>query len=220
MVAAIITAAGKNRRMKEDLIERGLPVKNKLLFEIHGKPIIILTVENVLNTGVDECVIVLGHFSDEIVPILESLGDKRVKIIKNPQIDVELSESLLNGVNNIKSDFCLCVAADQPSVSTKTMKRLINKVFDEDDVWNIVSILSREESGYLESTKGLGMPFACHSELLRKYLIDRKNNLNPILGNMIKNGVIFYGVPALDELELVNINRYDDYLKILKESNL
>ena len=82
----------------------------------------------------------------------------------------------------------------------------------------MVTILARGKSGYLHSTKGLGMPFVCHSKLLKKYLPGKEDNLNPILNNMLKDGVIFYGVNTPNSLEKVNINRWDDYITVLKET--
>lgn len=217
MVAAIITAAGKNRRMIEDLKKRGLSIENKLLLDLHGRPVIIRTIEKVLNTGVNICIMVLGHFSDDILPILNNIHDERLKIVINPHVDVELSESLLNGVKGIRSDFCLCVAADQPTVSTDTLQKLVDNGIKEPESENTVAILARGKSGYLDSAKGLGMPFVCHSNILKKYLTGRKSDLNPILEEMIEDGVIFYGVSPAHEIELVNINRYEDYLKILQK---
>jgi molybdenum cofactor cytidylyltransferase len=215
MVAAIITAAGKNRRMMKDLRARGIGIKNKLLLDLYGKSVIIQTLENVLEAGVDECIVVLGHFSDELNYNLNDFHDERLKIIENPDINVELSETLFNGVMNAETGLCLCVAADQPTVSTVTMKRLLKRALMYSEPENIVSIMARGESGYLNSTQGLGMPFVCHSHLLKKYLLHREDNLNPILGDMMDDGVIFYGVSPLDEMELVNINKYDDYLQVL-----
>ncbi len=220
MVSAIITAAGKNRRMREDFKARGMEIRHKLLLDLHGMPIILQTIKNTLNVGLDECIIVLGHFSDEIISVIDELDDERVRVTVNPEVHVELSESLLNGVNKVKSGYCLCVAADQPTVSTETLKNIINGVFNSETPENTVSILARGKTGYLDSAEGLGMPFACHSAILKKYLVGHSDNLNPILRKMVKDGVIFYGVQARDDLELININRYDDYLKIVKESDL
>ncbi len=64
------------------------------------------------------------------------------------------------------------------------------------------------------------MPFACHSSLLEHYLQGEEDNLNPLLRKMVADGVSLYGVPAENELELVNINRYDDYLKVLEKIKL
>ena len=214
MVSAVITAAGKNRRMIDDLKLRGLEINHKLLMDLQGKSVIVHTIENVLKSGVNNCVVVLGHYSDEITVVLKNFPDNKVKIINNHDPNVELSQTLLNGVQNLESGLCLCVAADQPTITSKTMRRLIEKVLQYKNPENIVSILARKKSGYLESAEGLGMPFVCHSKLLLKYLHDHTDNLNPVLMEMIFNGVVFYGTPPLNELELVNINRYEDYLHI------
>jgi molybdenum cofactor cytidylyltransferase len=215
MVSAIIAAAGKNKRMSDDQKARGLNIQHKLLLDLHGKPVIIKTLENVKNTGVEELVIVLGYFSDEIKGVLSDYLDMKVKIIVNPNLNVELSDTLLNGVRTVKSGLCLCTAADQPTVSTDTLNNLINALDSEK---NMVTILARGKSGYLKSTNGLGMPFVSHSKLLKKYLLGKENNLNPILNDMLEDGVIFYGVNPHNSLEKVNINRWDDYITVLKES--
>nr|WP_243687409.1 NTP transferase domain-containing protein [Methanobacterium formicicum] len=113
-VSCIITAAGKNRRMREDLKSKGMEIRHKLLLEINGDPLINFTVKNALRTDIDECIVVLGHFMDELYPVLESITDSRLHIIENPEVEVELSQTLLNGVLNSKYDYCLCLAGDQP----------------------------------------------------------------------------------------------------------
>ena len=58
------------------------------------------------------------------------------------------------------------------------------------------------------------MPFCCYGSLIYNYLKGANCNLNPILRNMIKDGVKFYGIEAVDDVELLNINHYSEYLKI------
>ncbi|MEN6291289.1 MAG: NTP transferase domain-containing protein, partial [Methanobacterium sp.] len=168
--------------------------------------------------GVDECIVVLGHFSDEIILVLDEFDDERVKIVINPEVNVELSESLLNGVKKAEDDFCLCVAADQPTVSSETFKNIINGIFNSPEPRNTVSILARGKSGYLSTAKGLGMPFACHVDILKKYLTENKDNLNPILRKMVKDGIKLYGVTPHNDTELLNNNEYEDYLNILEKN--
>ena len=218
MVSAIITAAGRNRRMRDDLKSRGIEIRHKLLLSFRGNPIILQTLQNTLNAGVDECIIVLGHFSDEIISVLDEFDDKRVKLVMNPEINVELSESLLNGVKKVEDGFCLCVAADQPTVSAETFKNIVEGVFNSSEPRNTVSILARGKSGHLDSAEGLGMPFACHVDILKRYLTGNKDNLNPILRKMIKEGIKLYGVSPRDDMELLNINEYSDYINILERN--
>ena len=218
MVSGIITAAGKNKRMREDLSSRGIEIRHKLLLNFRGDSIILQTLKNTLNAGVDECIVVLGHFSDEIISVLDEFDDERVKLVMNPEIQVELSESLLNGVKKVKSDFCLCVAADQPTVSAETFKNILEGLFNSHDPENTVSILARRKSGYLDTAEGLGMPFACHTDILKKYLTEDKDNLNPILRKMVKDGITLYGVLPQDDIELLNVNKYEDYLNIIEKN--
>nr|WP_319373151.1 NTP transferase domain-containing protein [uncultured Methanobacterium sp.] len=213
-VSCIITAAGKNRRMREDLQSRGMELKHKLLLEINEEPLISFTVKKALQTGADECIVVLGHFMDELYPTLNGINNSRLRIIENLDLNVELSQTLLNGVLNSRYDYCLCLAGDQPTVTQKTMENLINQLLNSSEPENTISILARGKTGYLDSAKGLGMPFACHSSLLKCYLQGEDDNLNPILRRMVADGVALYAVPEENELELVNINRYDDYLLV------
>lgn len=105
-VSAIVTAAGKNSRMQQDQSEKKFPRKNKLLLEIQGKPVIAHTLERVLKSGVDECVIVLGHFKSELLDVLDNMDDGRIRMVENFPEDVPLSQSLLNGVKNSFVRFC------------------------------------------------------------------------------------------------------------------
>lgn len=215
-VSCIITAAGKNRRMREDLQSKGMTITHKLLLEINRDPIINFTVKKALQTDLKECIVVLGHFMDELYPVLGDVDDKRLSIIENSDVDVELSQTLLNGVINSNYDYCLCLAGDQPTVTTKTMQNLMDQLINSAHPQNTVTILSRGKTGHLDSALGLGMPFACHSSLLKRYLHGEEDNLNPILRRMVSDGVELYGVSGQNELELININRYNDYLKVLK----
>ncbi|MDR2545311.1 MAG: hypothetical protein LBD03_07230, partial [Methanobrevibacter sp.] len=43
----------------------------------------------VLNTDVDECIIVLGHFKDEIKKEILKINDDRIKVVyNNPKISI------------------------------------------------------------------------------------------------------------------------------------
>lgn len=218
-LSCIVTAAGKNRRMREDLKNKGMEIQHKLLLKINDEPLISCTVKKALDTDINECIVVLGHFMDDLYPVLNEINDSRLRIIKNNNVNVELSQTLLNGILNAKYDYCLCLAGDQPTVTQKTMQNLINQLLNSSEPGNTISILARGETGYLDSAQGLGMPFACHSSLLIEYLQGEDDNLNPILRRMVADGVSLYGVQGQNELELININRYQDYIKVLRNWN-
>lgn len=59
------------------------------------------------------------------------------------------------------------------------------------------------------------MPFVVFKDNMIKYLENENDNLNPILRKIFGDGYTFYGIKEKNELELLNINHYDDYLKLL-----
>ena len=219
-VSAVITAAGKNSRMRKDQENLNIPIQNKLTLPLkngnYSSTIIETTINNVLNTeNIDECIVVLGHYCEEILPFINNIHDDRLKVIKNDPIDVGLSVSLLNGLQNIDSDIALCVTGDQPTVSTETFNNILSTLFNSDNPRKTISILRRRKIGKLDTAEGLGMPFAADRMELIKYLHDKDDNLNPILREIFADGFDFYGVKENHPNELININHYSEYESIL-----
>lgn len=214
-VSAIITAAGKNSRMRKDQISRNISVKNKLVLPFQNKTVLETTIDNALSSNVDECIVVLGHYSDEIKEVVFDNYKDSVKFIENNPVDVGLSVSLLNGLKNISSDFALCITGDQPTVSSETFNEMINVCKNSDNPEKTIAVLRRIKTGLLDTAEGLGMPFVVFKDNMIKYLENENDNLNPILRKIFGDGYTFYGIKEKNELELLNINHYDDYLKLL-----
>ena len=215
-VSAIITAAGKNSRMREDQISRNIEIRNKLILPFNDKTVLETTIDNTLSANIDECIVVLGHYSDEIIDAISDNYDGLVKFIINNPCDVGLSTSLFNGLSNITSDFALCVTGDQPTVSAETFNKMIEVSQNSDNPFKTISILRRRKTGLLDTAEGLGMPFVAPRENLMKYLENEDDNLNPILRKIFADGYTFYGIKEKNEKELLNINHYDDYLNLTK----
>ena len=214
-ISTIITAAGKNSRMRKDQISRNIELKNKLILPFKDKTVIETTIDNALSSNVDECIVVLGHYSDEILEAIYNNYKDSVKFIVNNPVDVGLSISLYNGLSNINSDYALCITADQPTVSTETFNKMIDVSQNSDNPEKTIAILRRRKTGLLDTAEGLGMPFVAHKTNLMGYLENENDNLNPILRKIFDDGYTFYGIKEKNELELLNINHYDDYLKLL-----
>ena len=214
-ISTIITAAGKNSRMRKDQLSRGIELTNKLILPFNNKTVIETTIDNALSLNIEECIVVLGHYANEIKDaIFENYKDK-VKFIENNPVDVGLSVSLYNGLSNSTSDFALCITADQPTVTAETFRNMIEVSQSSEDPYNTISILRRRKTGWLDTAEGLGMPFVAPRENLMKYLENENDNLNPILRKIFDDGYKFYGIKEKNEKELLNINHYDDYLKLL-----
>ena len=215
-VSTIITAAGKNSRMRKDQLELNIDLKNKLILPFENSTVIETTIDNALSANIDECIVVLGHYSDEIMGAISDNYSGSVKFIINNPCDVGLSTSLFNGLSNISSDFALCVTGDQPTVSTETFNKMIEVSQNSENPFKTISILRRRKTGLLDTAEGLGMPFVAPRENLMKYLENEDDNLNPILRKIFADGYTFYGIKEKNEKELLNINHYDDYLNLTK----
>ncbi|WP_458405462.1 nucleotidyltransferase family protein [Methanobrevibacter sp.] len=215
LISTVITAAGKNSRMRKDQISRGIELTNKLILPFNTKTVIETTIDNALSSNTDECIVVLGHYASEIKEVIYDNYKDEVKFIENNPIDVGLSTSLFNGLSNISSDLALCITADQPTVSTQTFNKLIETSQKAENPYKTISILRRRKTGLLDTAEGLGMPFVAPRQNLMKYLENEDDNLNPILRKIFDDGYTFYGIKEKNKKELLNINHYEDYLNLL-----
>ena len=214
-ISTIITAAGKNSRMRKDQISRGIELTNKLILPFDEKTVIETTIDNALSLNIDECIVVLGHYANEIKEAIFDNYKDDVKFIENNPVDVGLSTSLYNGLSNTDSDFALCITADQPTVLPETFEKMIEVSQNSENPFKTISILRRRKTGLLDTAEGLGMPFVAPRQNLMRYLENEDDNLNPILRKIFDDGYTFYGIKEKIEKELLNINHYDDYLQLL-----
>ena len=214
-ISTIITAAGKNSRMRKDQIARNIDLTNKLILPFNDKTVIVKTIDNALSLNVDVCIVVLGHYSNEIKEVIFDNYKGQVKFVENNPVDVGLSTSLYNGLSNARSDFALCITADQPTVTPETFNKMIEVSRKSENPFNTISILRRRKTGLLDTAEGLGMPFVAPRMNLMKYLENEDDNLNPILRKIFADGYTFYGIKEKNEKELLNINHYEDYLNLL-----
>ena len=144
-ISTVITAAGKNSRMRKDQISRGIEVTNKLILPFKDKTVIETTIDNALSSNIDECIVVLGHYASEIREAIFDNYKDDVIFIENDPVDVGLSISLYNGLSNIGSEFALCITADQPTVTTETFNEMIEVSQSSDDPYHTISILREEK---------------------------------------------------------------------------
>ena len=214
-ISTIITAAGKNSRMRKDQISRNMDLKNKLILPFMDKTVLETTIDNALSANIDECIVVLGHYAGEIMEAIGNNYEGSVKFIHNNPVDVGLSTSLFNGLANSQYDYALCITGDQPTVSAETFNKMIEVSQNSENPEKTISILRRRKTGLLDTAEGLGMPFVAHRKNLMGYLENEDDNLNPILRKIFDDGYTFYGIKEKNKKELLNINHYDDYLSLL-----
>ena len=115
-VTAIILAAGQSRRM-------GRP---KQLLPLGDGTILERTVDNIIQTGVGEVIVVLGHRAAEIAP---RLAARPVRIVTNPDYRLGMSSSLRCGLECASSTAVafMVVQGDQPLTGPDIIVRLMEE---------------------------------------------------------------------------------------------
>lgn len=115
-VGAVLLAAGEGSRMG------GVP---KCLLSLAGVPLINRHLIAMSGAGVDEVVVVTGHYHDRIEPAIESFP---VTIVRNPDPAAGQQSSVRIGIEALGSKFDLVIVAlaDQPLVGSAELTELIS----------------------------------------------------------------------------------------------
>ena len=114
MISAIILAAGQSKRMGEP----------KLLLPWGEATILERVIDNVLGSGVDEVVVILGHKSDELAA---RIAGRPVKTVTNSNYQGGMSTSLICGLDSVGSGCTgvMVLLGDQPSIPSDLMENLL-----------------------------------------------------------------------------------------------
>lgn len=115
MLAVIILAAGESRCMG----------KPKQLMPLGKTTILEQTINNFVNSTVNEVIVVVGNRAEEIVNVI---ANRPVILTLNPSYRQGMSTSIVAGLNSISSDKTqgvMLALADQPFVDTQTINHLV-----------------------------------------------------------------------------------------------
>ena len=134
MISAILLAAGQSKRML------GI---NKLSKIFKGVPLINHSVKNILNSNIDELIIVIG-FESEVIKKLIPKNDK-IKFVFNKDFQEGMSSSIKIGLNRISSKakfFFICLG-DMPMIDEK----IYNKIIKDGQNYNITAPIYKKKQG-------------------------------------------------------------------------
>jgi molybdenum cofactor cytidylyltransferase len=114
-VGAVLLAAGSGSRMGN---------RPKCLLELGGVPLIRRQLIALSGAGVDELVVVLGHYAERIEPAVQ---DFPVTLVRNLDPDAGQVSSLRLGLQALspKIDTVLVALADQPLINSQDINDLI-----------------------------------------------------------------------------------------------
>ncbi len=113
--AAVLLAAGAGSRMGH---------RPKCLIERDGQALIRRTAQCLLDTGIQDLVVVLGHYAQEIAPALAGLP---VTVVINPQPEQGIISSQRLGLQSLSAscDAVVMCLADQPLIETQDITDLL-----------------------------------------------------------------------------------------------
>ena len=114
-IGAVLLAAGSASRMGH---------RPKCLLELGGVPLIRRQLIALSGAGVDELVVVLGHYSERIEQVVQ---DFPVTLVRNPDPEARQVSSLRLGWQALspKLDAALVALADQPLINSQDINDLI-----------------------------------------------------------------------------------------------
>ena len=192
MIWGMILAAGESKRMG----------KPKLLLPFGEKTIIETIIDSVIQSKLDDVLVVLGAHREKIE---KKIKDFSIKIVVNPNFKNDMLSSVQCGFRALPEDVeaSLVILGDQPEISSA----LINKIVE----------------AYKKSKKGIVLP-VFRKNRGHPVLIDMKyqgeiEDLNPDLGlrNLVyKHAEDILEVEVITPSILQDIDTIEDYNRELK----
>ena len=118
--AAVLLAAGSASRMGH---------RPKCLLERDGQALIRRTAQCLLDAGMQDLVVVLGHYAQEIAPALAGLA---VTVVINPHPEQGIISSQRLGLQSVNAtcDAVVMCLADQPLIETQDITDLLQAFAD------------------------------------------------------------------------------------------
>lgn len=115
-IAGALLAAGQSRRMGE---------VNKLLADFHGEPMIRHIARAMINSKLDENIVILGHDAEAVAAALDGLG---LRLVFNPDYAEGQSQSLRCGVENMDQSITdvMVLLGDMPLITSEVINALLN----------------------------------------------------------------------------------------------
>ena len=116
MISAILLAAGQSKRMKGE---------NKLIKKFQGIPLIKHSVKNILDSDVNELIVVVGYQKEIIEKIIDK--NKKIKFIFNKNYDEGMASSIKVGLKHLSenSESFFISLGDMPMINYNIYNQLI-----------------------------------------------------------------------------------------------
>lgn len=138
VITAVVLAAGKGTRMGSS---EGSEIP-KVMFEVHGKPLIRYSVDNLEQAGLDKIVLVVGYKKELIE---EYFGDEVEYAVQEQQLGT--GHAVISAKDKIRnSEAVLICCGDMPLFSPETIKALLTTYDKEIPVIALLSVKSDNQT--------------------------------------------------------------------------
>ena len=132
MSVGVILAAGGSQRL-------GFP---KQLVSVNGMPFVCHSATQMLSAGLQQVVIVLGGYAQQVEEVLTNHGCTGIETIYNKDWATGQSSSLACGLRYVSRNYPHCYQAvvglcDQPLIKASHLRKLIDAV--EDNRWSVAA---------------------------------------------------------------------------------
>jgi len=116
MISAILLAAGQSKRMLGE---------NKLIKKINGIPLINQTIKNILESSIDELIVVTGYQNKIVENTIKK--NNKIKFVFNKDFESGIASSIKKGLINLnkKTEFFFICLGDMPLVNRSDYNKLI-----------------------------------------------------------------------------------------------
>lgn len=155
-LVSIILAAGEGTRMKSTL--------PKVLHQICGQPMLVYVLKAVLKAGCRKNYLVLGHKGEKVIEVLRNflpLRKRGIEFVKQTKL-LGSGHAVLQVKKNLRDyrGHVLVVYSDLPLLSGRTLNRLIQTHYKQDNSLTILGTTLENPSGYgriIENSNGKGI---------------------------------------------------------------
>ena len=134
-LTAILLAAGQSKRMDLNSPKSSRVNRNKLLlpYKRTKQPIILYTLQKVLQSNIPQIIVVVGYQSRKLRTVIKSSksgrGKRSLDFVKNNNYRSGLASSIRTGMNRISTltTAVLIFLGDQPEISVRTIEKIIRR---------------------------------------------------------------------------------------------
>ena len=155
-ITTVIMAAGKGKRMNN-------PDKSKVMYELHGIPLISYVINLSLNVNSEYVVLIVGHQKNSVIDYVKAAFKDVMNKIRFADQDVQLGTGhAVMMAENLLKDFegdILILSGDVPLLKTDTVSSFLNFHFENQNDASLISAEVENPAGYGRVLRDAGGKF-------------------------------------------------------------